>query len=79
VYYFDPLGEGEGLGVARERGLAARAGGDVLEMEAVNLIDGQRTVAQIRDVLSGRYAPVPISEVGGYFDALARVGLIVWK
>jgi hypothetical protein len=79
VYYFDPLGEGEGPGVSRERGLAARAGGEVLEMEAVNLIDGKRTVAQIRDVLSGRYIPVPVSEVGAYFDALARVGLIVWK
>jgi hypothetical protein len=79
VYYYDPLDEGGGMGVSRERGLAARPGGEVLEMEAVNLIDGRRTVSQIRDVLSGLYTPVREEEIGEYFDALAKIGLVVWK
>jgi hypothetical protein len=48
-------------------------------MEAVNLIDGRRTVSQIRDVLSGLYTPVREEEIGEYFDALAKIGLVVWK
>jgi hypothetical protein len=79
VYYSDPLDEGGGMGVARERGLAARPNGEILEMEAVNLIDGRRTVSEIRDILGGRYAPVPVAEVGAYFDALATIGLISWR
>ena len=40
----------------------------VLAWEALNLADGRRTVSQIRDALTGRYEPVPLSEVATYFD-----------
>ena len=37
-------------------------GGDYA-YEALNLVDGRRTVGQIRDALAAIYGPVPVSEV----------------
>lgn len=42
----------------------------------MNLIDGKRTVSEIRDLLSGRYAPVPLAEVTEWIDLLARAGVV---
>ena len=70
VYYFSFL---ESAGVdASGAALLKRDGGDVLAYEAFNLVDGKRTVSQIRDVLSGRYEPVPVTEIAEYLDLLAR-------
>ena len=46
---------------------------------ALNLADGKRSVAEIRDVLSGRYAAVDIAAVTAYFDRLAKAGGVTWK
>jgi aminopeptidase YwaD len=64
--------------VASKAALPDRADG-VLAWEAFNFADGRRTVSEIRDVLSGRYAPVPLAEVAAYFDLLARAKAITWK
>jgi len=51
----------------------------VLFYELLNLVDGKRSVAEIRDVLSGRYEPVPLGEVGSALDLLSRAGVVGWR
>ncbi|MEP6471712.1 MAG: DUF4910 domain-containing protein [Acidobacteriota bacterium] len=79
VYYFDYLEQQLGEGAAGRVALAKRDGGDVLGWEAFNLADGRRSVSDIRDVLTGRYAPVPLSEVSEYFDLLARAKAVSFR
>jgi hypothetical protein len=78
IYYSDYLTEALGAEAASKAALPERADG-VLAWEAFNLVDGRRTVSQIRDLLTGRYAPVPLSEVAEYFDLLARAKAVSWK
>ncbi|HEU5249078.1 MAG TPA: DUF4910 domain-containing protein [Thermoanaerobaculia bacterium] len=72
VYYFDYLERALGEGAISRIALSKRDGGDVLAWEAFNLVDGRRSISDIRDVLAGRYAPVPVPEIAEYFDLLAR-------
>ena len=44
--------------------------------EALNLVDGRRTVAQIRDDLAATVGPAPVEEVAEYLSTLARLGVI---
>ncbi len=77
VYYFSFL---ERAGVdANGAALVKRDGGDVLAYEAFNLVDGKRSVSEIRDVLSGLYEPVPLGEVAGYLDLLAKAGALTFR
>ena len=78
IYYSDYLTETLGAEAASNAALPDRLDG-VLAWEAFNLADGQRTVSQIRDVLTGRYAPVPLAEVAQYFDLLARAKAVRFK
>jgi hypothetical protein len=50
-----------------------------MEYEALNLVDGRRSVAEIRDVLTGRYSPLPQEFVAVTFDRLAAAGIVTWK
>jgi hypothetical protein len=45
--------------------------------EALNLIDGKRSVAEIRDALSAIYKPVKIEDVQQYLDALASIEVVL--
>jgi hypothetical protein len=47
-----------------------------LRYEALNLWDGRRTDAEIRDMLSAFYEPVPLEDVVQYLDALGSIGVI---
>jgi len=47
--------------------------------EALNLADGTRSISEIRDVLAGRYAPVPVTAIAEYFELLARAGAVSLK
>jgi aminopeptidase YwaD len=78
VYYYDHLAEvlGEPLPVAA---LRERPRGDVLAYECLNLVDGKRSVAEIRDVLVGRYGPVTVAEVAEYLEILARARVVSWR
>jgi hypothetical protein len=42
-------------------------------------VDGKRTVSDMRNVLTGRYEPVPVNEVADYLELLARAKVITWK
>ncbi|HEY0086448.1 MAG TPA: M28 family peptidase, partial [Allosphingosinicella sp.] len=44
--------------------------------EALNLVDGRRSVGEIRDELAATVAPVPIEEVAAYLEALATLGVV---
>ncbi len=84
VYYYDHFSEAlaaKGVNEASLPRVPALEGGnaEVLEYEALNLADGRRSVAEIRDVLSGRYAPVPVAFVAAHFERWAQAGIISWK
>jgi hypothetical protein len=44
--------------------------------EALNLVDGKRSVQEIRDFLSATIAPVPVETVDEYLRTLERIGLL---
>jgi hypothetical protein len=77
VYYFNYLTEA--LGAQAEKAALSKRSEGVLAQECFNLIDGRRTVSEIRDILTGRYAPVPLAEVSEYMDLLAKAKAITWK
>ena len=78
VYYYDHLASvlGEPVPAAA---LAGRTHGDVLAYECLNLVDGKRSVAEIRDVLTGRYGPVSVADVTEYLDILSRAKVVTWR
>ncbi len=75
VYYYDYFADVPGADLSKTA-LARRDDGDVLAYEAFNLADGRRSVSEIRDVLAGRYGPVPLPEIAEYFELLARAGAV---
>ncbi len=79
VYYYDHLSETLGVDADTGTPLTRRGNGDVLAYEVLNLVNGERSVCEIRDVLTGLYEPVPVSEVSGYLDLLARCRVIRWR
>jgi aminopeptidase YwaD len=84
VYYYDHVEamlEARGISEASLPKLpgALRGDMDLMLYEAMNLADGRRSVSEIRDILSGRYAPVEPALVAIYFERLARAGIIRWK
>jgi hypothetical protein len=74
VYYYDHLAAVLGDTAGPPPALSQRD--PVLSYDALNLVDGKRSVSEIRDVLTGRYAPVPLAEVSEWFDLLARAGVV---
>jgi hypothetical protein len=44
--------------------------------EALNLVDGKRSIGQIRDELAATVGPVPVEEVTAYLAVLERLGVI---
>ena len=78
VYYYDYFTQVLGTDVSAAK-LAARDGGEVFAYEAMNLVDGKRTVSEIRDMLTGRYSPVPLAEISDYFDLLAKAKAVSFR
>jgi aminopeptidase YwaD len=79
VYYYNRIAEVLGPDAPASTALTRREEGDVLAFEALNLTDGRRTVSEIRDVLAGRYKPVPVAEIGEYFDLLVRAKVVTYS
>jgi hypothetical protein len=84
VYYFDAFDsalKAQGTEESSLPKMPALTEGDpgMMEYEALNLADGRRSAAEIRDILTGRYEPVPLAFVTTYFDRLAAGGIIKWK
>jgi hypothetical protein len=51
-------------------------GGSEYAYEALNLVDGRRTMRQIRDDLAAIYGPLPVAEVAEYLAALEKIGIL---
>jgi len=51
-------------------------GGGEYVYEALNLVDGRRSVQAIRDDLSAIYGPVPLDLVSEYLETLAKIGVL---
>jgi hypothetical protein len=70
-YIEDKLGAGESAELALD---------DALVYEALNLVDGERTVSDIRDWLVAEFAPaiypIAIEDVEAYLAALDQIGVI---
>ncbi len=49
---------------------------EIVEYEAVNLADGQRSVAQIRDILSAAYGKISAEALLGYYKQLAQMQVV---
>jgi hypothetical protein len=70
------------IGKERSEALALRsvAGADGGEadypFEALNFVDGRRSVQDIRDALSAEFGPVPLGPVAEYLKVLAEIGVI---
>ena len=67
VYYYDHLEERLG---------ESPPGDSRVQYEALNLVDGRRTVLEIRNVLDAAYGPVSLEEVLAYLRALERAGVV---
>jgi len=52
-------------------------GGGEYAYEALNLVDGRRTVRQIRDDLAAIYGPLPLAEVAEYLADLEKIGILI--
>jgi hypothetical protein len=65
-------------GLTRPRLLSRQPDGEVASYgyEALNLVDGRRSVGEIRDDLAATLGPVPQDEVAEYLDVLARLGVL---
>lgn len=65
-------------GLARPRLLARAPDGEGASFgyEALNLIDGRRSVGEIRDDLAATVGDAPLEEVAEYLDVLARLGVL---
>jgi hypothetical protein len=55
---------------------AASEDGPSFGYETLNLVDGRRSVQEIRDQLAATVAPAPVEEVGAYLATLERLGLL---
>lgn len=56
--------------------LAIARAGRYVWYEAINFVDGRRTMLEIRDLVSAEYGPVPGADVEQYFRFLERVGVV---
>jgi len=53
--------------------------GHYVMYEALNFVDGRRTVAEIRDLVSDEFEPIPVEEFNNYLDFLASVEVVRMK
>jgi hypothetical protein len=52
---------------------------ELMLYEAMNLADGKRSIAEIRDIITGRYQALPQALIAAHFERLARVGIVSWR
>ena len=60
----------------RDKRRRSRGDGEVCALEALNFVDGRRTVRAIRDALTGEFGPVSIAHVAAYLRALEHIGVL---
>lgn len=77
VYYYDYIADhlhGEAPGDFTR--LASLPNGGTLVYEALNLVDGKRSVREIRDILRAAYGAVTVDAVLAYLQLLEKIGVV---
>jgi hypothetical protein len=77
VYGYDYLRDHLGAaGIGTMARLGEFPNGGTLLYETLNLVDGKRSVRDIRDVLAGAYGTVPVDAVLDYLKLLEKAGVV---
>ena len=64
------------LSSGTSRLLRVQDSGALYAYEIVNLVDGKRSVGQIRDVVSAEFGPIDVGIVDDYLKACAEAGIV---
>jgi aminopeptidase YwaD len=75
-YVQDKYGSDRYRALALPRYSGAHGSGGEYAYEALNLVDGQRSVSAIRDWLTAELGPVPVAHVSEYLAALESIGVL---
>jgi len=75
-YLVDHLGAEAAAALALKEYSGLRGGGEEYAIEALNFVDGGRSVREIRDALSAEFGPVPLEHVAAYLEALETIKVI---
>jgi hypothetical protein len=75
-YLVDHLGKDKADALALPNFTGLRAEGESYALEALNFVDGRRSVQAIRDALAAEFGPVPLEHVAGYLAALETIGVL---
>ena len=67
------------LNADSSRLLSVQDRGAIYAYEILNFVDGKRTVADIRDAVSGELGPIPIEIVGDYLNACEEAKVIAFR
>lgn len=78
-YITSELGEDAYDALRLPRFAGSHGSGGQYAYEALNLVDGRRTVSEIRHWLTTELGPVPVEIVREYLDALASIDVITLK
>lgn len=77
VYYYDYIAE---RAQASERRVIERArsrpNGDIVLYEILNLVDGRRSIQEIRDYVAAAYGSLPVEDVSDYLRLLEKIGVV---
>ena len=75
-YFADRLGTERTAAVRLLKVSGARGEGSEYAYEVLNLADGRRSSAEVRDAVSAVYGPVALDVVEEYLAALAEIGVL---
>ena len=75
-YLVDHFGKAQTSALALPAFKGLRAEGESYTIEALNFVDGRRTVQAIRDSLTAEFGPVPVADVAEYLSALEKIGVL---
>jgi aminopeptidase YwaD len=75
-YLVDHLGAERAAALALTDYSGLRGGGGEYAIEALNFVDGRRSVRDIRDALAAEFGPVPLEHVTAYLEALETIKVI---
>lgn len=77
VYYYDYISDhANGADTSIVERIGARPSGEVILYEILNLVDGKRSVQEIRDYLSAAYGAVAVEDVSDYLTLLEKIGVV---
>jgi aminopeptidase YwaD len=75
-YLVDHLGAERAEALALTHYSGMRGSGGEYAIEALNFVDGRRSVRDIRDALAAEFGPVPLEHVVAYLEALETIKVI---